>query len=1098
MSGQPTKEGRREGSRGSETFERSTMKSARSIAILAGGLALAWIVSGLTVPSRAAADTPASYYVSTTGSDSNDGSIDAPFATLAKARDAVRALSTDTGLPAGGVNVYLRTGTYTQTSSFALTAADSGTATAPITYQAYPGERVRITGEKRLNSGLFTNVTDPAILNRLDPSVRSSVLQTSLKPQGVTDYGTIANYAYDNPAVASPPQLVQGDTLQTLARWPNTGYTTMGTVSATTGNPVFAYTDPRPSTWATPNDARIAAFPNQDWAFQTFQIDNVNTSTSTISASPASEFGTKTGARYYYFNVLEELDTPGEWYLDRSTGILYVIPATPITQQPYSLTMLNTPLMTMTDTSYVTVKGLNFSGSNGTGVAITNGNHVLVTGCTFQALGLKAGTMDGGSYSGFSDNVVHDTGSGGFSIGAGNLATLRPGNLFATNNDIYRYATRYQTYSAAIQVYGVGNRISHNKIHDAIHLAIKISGNDQIIEYNDIYNVVTNTADSGAIYSGRDWTQQGTVIRYNYLHDLGQGSNDDVGIYLDDMESGQYVYGNVFENLPTAIKHSGRDNNIENNIMINVKKPVLIGNWGSVFAGPGGPLVTELKAVPYQADPWLTRYPHLANILNDQQTLPKYNSITKNVYVGSGSPDIVSTTNGTSAEANINDWPTKSVSDVGFVNAAAHDYDLTSDAAVFTKVPGFQAIPFGKIGIVDSSQIGTFTDPVAVASAQLHFSDDAISSAGSTTGRAMVMAEDAQGDLLDAYANTTFSSSDPALATIAASGYLNNVATGTSTISAQVTLNGATVTATKNRNVVGSLVKTFGFGVSNPVATVGSDANISPSVLMTDGSTTPLPDGSIIYSSEDPTVATVSGKVLHPVAPGMTRIVGQATYNGQTTRSTIYILVQPVGGAPLPSGWSLTNYGTAKGGLVWNNGQLVEMSDGKNVYGTADDFTFVHTTATSTQTTVEATVEDLAQLNDNVAAGIMIRDHDAADSKEVSLRVTPSATFFIWRTDDGGATSFVNRTSGQLPTALKIVRNGDTFTGYFKYGTDTWVPVGSATVSMGSTTMAGTAMFSKGPSTATIARYSNVIVDDTALHPVSLAARAKHPTTPHH
>jgi hypothetical protein len=91
-----------------------------------------------------------SYYVSPTGSDTNPGSLAAPFATLEKARDTIRLLST--GAKAGGVTVFLRGGVHRRTSTFTLAAQDSGTDAAPIQYVAYPGETPILTTSRVISS----------------------------------------------------------------------------------------------------------------------------------------------------------------------------------------------------------------------------------------------------------------------------------------------------------------------------------------------------------------------------------------------------------------------------------------------------------------------------------------------------------------------------------------------------------------------------------------------------------------------------------------------------------------------------------------------------------------------------------------------------------------------------------------------------------------------------------------------------------------------------------------------------------------------------------------------------------------------------------
>ena len=126
----------------------------------------------------------------------------------------------------------------------------------------------------------------------------------------------------------------------------------------------------------------------------------------------------------------------------------------------------------------------------------------------------------------------------------GDRKTLTPGNCMVLNNNIHHFAEIYETYAGGIHLNGVGNTITHNEVAFTPHAAIFYSGNDLIIEYNYIHDAVLHSDGAGAIYSGQDWTQRGTVIRYNVLERIGSDRFKPCGIYWDDRLSGQMAYGN--------------------------------------------------------------------------------------------------------------------------------------------------------------------------------------------------------------------------------------------------------------------------------------------------------------------------------------------------------------------------------------------------------------------------------------------------------------------------------------------------------------------------------------------------------------------------
>jgi hypothetical protein len=190
---------------------------------------------------------------------------------------------------------------------------------------------------------------------------------------------------------------------------------------------------------------------------------------------------------------------------------------------------------------------------------------------------------------------------------------------------------------------GVGNRAARNLIDHAPHEAMSFQGNDHVIEGNEIHNVCEETNDAGAIYSGRDWTRRGHIIRHNYLHHIygkdGKGAN---GVYLDDCLAAATIENNIFEEQVRPIHiGGGRDNIVANNLFVNCKSALHIDARGLGWASGSFPdMKQKLEAMPYQSPPWSTRYPKLPGILADEPMAPKGNIIERNVMVASQWDDI--------------------------------------------------------------------------------------------------------------------------------------------------------------------------------------------------------------------------------------------------------------------------------------------------------------------------------------------------------------------------------------------------------------------------------------------------------------------------
>ncbi len=581
-------------------------------------------------------------YVAPNGKDDNPGTRDLPFATLARARDAVRALRP---LPRGGVLVVVRGGEYRLTESLALTAEDSGTADAPIVYAASEGETAVLTGAATL--GGFVPVTDPSVLARLPEEARGHVLQTDLLAAGVTDLGKLLPHGFGQAAVPLPELFFNGRPL-TLARWPNTGFVLTGKVTDTGSQQDgrgmdFEYAGDEPARWAKDTDVWLYGYWYWDWADENLEVASIDPATHHLRTTTSTSYGVRAGQRFYAYNILEELDAPGEWYLDRAHGLLYVYPSGDMKTADVRFSVLNTPLVTMNGVSHVTLRRLTLEGGRGAGVTITGGDHCLLAGCTVRRLGGDAVLMDGGTDHGVFGCDLYTLGRGGVQITGGDRKTLTPGGLFVENCDIHDFSILDRTYTPAVQIEGAGNRIAHCHLHDAPHHAIRVEGNDHLIEFNEIDHVVTEADDQGGLDIFQNPTYRGNIFRDNFWHDIGSGLNavGQAGIRLDDAISGTLIEGNIFQrcsggNFGGIQINGGKENWIDHNLFVDCKTAISIGFWGesgwkNFLARPEIVDMTT-KSVDIRQPPYSARYPELAHL----DANVGVNSIWRNTVVNCG------------------------------------------------------------------------------------------------------------------------------------------------------------------------------------------------------------------------------------------------------------------------------------------------------------------------------------------------------------------------------------------------------------------------------------------------------------------------------
>ncbi|MGJ5672565.1 MAG: right-handed parallel beta-helix repeat-containing protein [Nostochopsis sp.] len=686
-------------------------RSLQTLVLFSIALILAICCATLRVP---ASTTSVSLYVAPTGNDHWSGQLaapnpektDGPFQTLERARDQIRALKKVGKLPNGSVTVYLRQGNYERKDPFILKAEDSGTKQSPIVYRSYANEKVRLLGGKEIEK--FQSVTDSSILKRIQPVARGKILQLDLKAHGITDYGQLSVRGFNKPNHPAPLELFFADQPMQLARWPNKSYLTIADVPAGKNGGMFTYYGDRPKRWQNTDDIWLHGYWTWDWADSYVKVKRIDTQTHAIYTEPPhGVYGYKKDGRYYVLNVLEELDTPGEYYVDRQTGILYFWPPSSVENSQMIVSTLAKPLVSLSSASYITLRDLVFEDSRGVGIEVLNGENIFVAGCQIRNVGTNGLEINGGIGNGIISNDIYNIGQTGIVLKGGDRKTLTPANHYAVNNHIHHYSRWVKTYEPGISIQGVGNRVAHNLIHDAPHSAILLKGNDHIIEFNHIHHVCLETVDSGAFYMGRDYTQQGNIIRYNYFHNLtsfhernSSSFHEVMAVYLDDGTSGTTIYGNLFSEVQRGVLiGGGRDNTVENNIFIKCKVSVSVDarilNWAKTSAAPGGnwKMVEKLEDMNYKRPPYSIRYPKLVNILEDEYGVPKGNKIIRNLFFGSGWLKLANGVSNKTITIEAN-WIEK---DVSFIKPQDLLLVLKPDSPA--RKLGFQNLPINQIGL---------------------------------------------------------------------------------------------------------------------------------------------------------------------------------------------------------------------------------------------------------------------------------------------------------------------------------------------------------------------------------------------------------------
>ncbi|MBR4051239.1 MAG: right-handed parallel beta-helix repeat-containing protein [Clostridia bacterium] len=688
------------------------------------------------------------FYVSTRGNDSNSGAKDAPFRTIEKAVEAVR--NTDK-TNKNGITVCIEGGEY-RVSALEFTKEDSGTADCPITYCAIGGE-VILNGGVTLSPDDFKSVGEyPEISDRLTPEARENVVVVNLteapyslskddwgKIYAIGSYHTAASYDGDYTGELYC-ELFVNDKRQTLARYPDAEFlyteevvkTGLGKESdgaLTTvenwdeiRNPesdiykVDSELAQRISGWKTLDDIWMFGYWKYDWADASSPIGSFDAETCELSPKFVSLYGTKTDAPYYFFNVLEELTSEGEWYLDRENGLLCLWKPENIEAAQIDLSLSLNPVINA-QANYLTFDGITVKGTRSDGIVIT-GNNNTVQNCLIKNVAGNALIMTGSNNLAYNNEITH-TGKGGIILDGGDTQTLTPGNSKAENNYIHDWSEIYQTYQPAVTLLGVGNICSHNEMANSPHEAITYKGNNHIIEYNNIHDVCLLSDDAGAIYSGRSWVWYGNIIRYNCIYNVGSGDHRPDGIYLDDALSGQQVYGNLLINIPKNSIHigGGRDNVVTNNIIVNsgenaiyfderARDGALNSGWFTHAHIGSGDMWDALYASPWKSEIWqntFSEYKTMTDDISESDSaayIPNPASIVKGNLIFNKYKIIGDIHTSAYRFSDISDNKIYSLNKAEeiFVDINSGNYNIKDIEILKNTIPGFKNIPLDKIG----------------------------------------------------------------------------------------------------------------------------------------------------------------------------------------------------------------------------------------------------------------------------------------------------------------------------------------------------------------------------------------------------------------
>lgn len=704
-------------------------------------------------------------FVSAVGDDSGDGSEEEPLRTLEKAIDVANEMREDSDKL---IEILLREGTYSVTNTIKIINSQKDDPLLKIS--AYQDEKVTI------NAGVDIPLSAMSIANSdftnaiIDKPNAGSVLQYNLKDAQIEDLGEISlrGHLISDEKEAQAELSLNGE-VQKLAGWPNGEYT--GLIKPTDSNEYgkrtksgiangcsFQVNYDRPSQWSKPEQAWLSGTIGPNYEFDYYPVSRFDSEEKRVYLSRGALEKYYTEPYYRFENVPEELDEPGEYYIDRQSGMLYFYPPEDAPKDSVLTITMSTPTLDVSgkapnsmfrieNSKNIVFENLIFKGGRGSAITGKNNSNIQFINCEINSFGENGIRFDASTDIKISDCKIHDVGQDGILfVSCGNYKTLSPSNIVVSNNDIYNFARLERSYKTGID-FGyrcVGATAANNHIHNGPHAGMIFYGVNNDIYGNEFDNLVTEFSDMDALYcnnSNYPW-ERGNKIHNNYFHDIGKSSMNGRhqinvrAIRTDNRGCGLNIYENLFYNIGDggngngnngigAITAEGTRNRIFNNLFVDCNEAyfntlqykeietaddgtlypdTIINSSGVEVANTiNGAKVADLKK---QMENYLPVYgkqfPELYNYFYEHPNMSKTNEFKNNMIINIAIP--LSNFNGTQNEEGFKGSQMLtaasgnyvSTSDPGFVSYDNGNLELSSSATLLVEgLPKFEMSSFG-------------------------------------------------------------------------------------------------------------------------------------------------------------------------------------------------------------------------------------------------------------------------------------------------------------------------------------------------------------------------------------------------------------------
>ena len=536
------------------------------------------------------------FFVAADGSDTNQGTAERPFATLARAQKALQK-----GFAEGlteDVTVWIGEGTYRIEEPLVFGPECGGAEEFSVTFAARPGKTVVLSGGRKIEGW----------------KPGADEVWSAQVPEGKGDTWPLRN-------------LFVGGKRAVRARTPNRDVepncVRLKAAALSEDRNSFVLTLPPGLLGDWKNATDVEAMVAGNWAINRKRVQGIDAATGTLILAPPHRSGPAyilpaAGRWCYLANARELLDQPGEWYRDRQTGkvdyrpiagddlrtadvvaalarqliIVCGTPDRPVRNLHFKGLRLEHTDWQLPPDGYMGIQACHYGNSDEPGrrwkripaaVSMTDAAGCSIESCDVAHLsGSGIELADGCRDCLVQGNQVFDCSANGIMVGGPNIEGRVPTGCRVDNNHVHSCGREFHGAIGIWVGYAEGTVVSHNLVHGLPYSGISVGWewNDQprpckenVIEFNHIFDVMNRLCDGGCIYTLG--LQPGTIFRGNHLHGvhrsfMAQGAPNN-GMFIDQGSKGYHFEENViYDTAAEPIRfnqcqrdwHTWRDNHI--------------------------------------------------------------------------------------------------------------------------------------------------------------------------------------------------------------------------------------------------------------------------------------------------------------------------------------------------------------------------------------------------------------------------------------------------------------------------------------------------------------------------------------------------------